>query len=127
MSTLTYELSCAFVGFEAAVTLRDFIDKYERQVTVSDLLDKAQFEKVKAWGVNDHTAMIDKMDSESIFKNDMSDTHQANIVKYAEILPAECMMKMWRCISLQNVNNTLKLHKKLKPRLSSVLAPDLKK
>ena len=127
MSTLTYELSCAFVGFEAAVTLRDFIDKYERQVTVSDLLDKAQFEKVKSWGVNDHTAMIDKMDSESIFKNDMSDIHQANIVKYAEILPAECMMKMWRCISLQNVNNTLKLHKKLKPRLSSVLAPDLKK
>ena len=127
MLSLTYELSCAFVGFEAAVTFRDFIEKYERQVTVADLLDRADFDKVKSWGVNDHTAMIDKMEADGVFKKDMSAKHQDSIVAYANLLPAEVMMKMWRTISMQNVNNTLALHKRLKSKLSSVLAPDLKK
>ena len=33
-----FNLATAFLGFEAAVSLRDFVEKYEWQVTIEDIL-----------------------------------------------------------------------------------------
>ena len=38
-SPVLFNLSCGFVGFEAAVSFQDFVKNYERQVTVEDILD----------------------------------------------------------------------------------------
>ena len=61
-----YELGCAFVGFEAAVSFRDFAEKYERQVTVEMVLVNGELEKVAEFGINDHCALVDKMEHEGV-------------------------------------------------------------
>ena len=54
-STTLFNLTAAFVGFEAAVSFNDFIANYDRQVTPEDILIKGDFSKVVDFKINDHT------------------------------------------------------------------------
>ena len=62
-STTLFNLTAAFVGFEAAVSFNDFIANYDRQVTPEDILVKGDFSKVGDFKINDHTALIDKFEA----------------------------------------------------------------
>jgi hypothetical protein len=124
--TPLYEIGCAFVGFEASVAFRDFVDKYERQVTIDDILN-GKLEKVKDWGINDHTAMADKLVASGIFKEELSDVKIDAIVKYAHLMPSEVCMKFWRALSSENVKNTVKIHEKMADRIITILNPAAKK
>lgn len=124
--TPLYEIGCAFVGFEASVAFRDFVDKYERQVTIDDILN-GKLEKVKDWGINDHTAMADKLVASGIFKEELSDVKIDAIVKYANLMPSEVCMKFWRALSSENVKNTVKIHEKMADRIITILNPAAKK
>ena len=42
---LLYNLATAFVGFEGAVALKDFVERYEWQVTIEDILDSGEVVK----------------------------------------------------------------------------------
>ena len=42
-----FNLAQSFVGFEAAVALKDFVEKYEWQVTVEDLLNKGEISEYR--------------------------------------------------------------------------------
>ena len=64
---LLLNLCTGFVGFEAAVALRDFVQKYEYQVSIEDILDRGEFDKIEKWGINDHAAMVEKMEHASTF------------------------------------------------------------
>jgi len=121
-----YEIGCAFVGFEASVAFRDFVDKYERQVTVDDIL-AGRLDKVKDWGINDHTAMADKLVASGIFKDELNDAKIDAVVKYANLMPSEVCMKFWRALSAENVKNTVRLHEKMADRIITILNPNIKK
>ena len=109
---LLYNLACAFVGFEAAVSVKDFVEKYEWQVTIEDLLDKGQFDKVEKWGINDHSAMIEKMQASDLFAEALSDERMANLATYFVMLPSEVAMKLWTVVGDNEcVDNCIKLHK----------------
>ena len=125
--SMLYELTCAFVGFEAAVAFRDFAEKIDRQVTVEDILDSGKLDKVKSWNINDHTAMIDKMVACGKLKEELNPTTIKNLADYAKLVPAEAFMKLWKGIAQENTKNTVKLHPIVKDRLVKVLAPDQKK
>ena len=58
-SPALFNLTSAFVGFEAAVAFNDFIQNYDRQVSTDDILVKGDFSKLADFGINDHTAIID--------------------------------------------------------------------
>jgi hypothetical protein len=106
-----YNLTAAFVGFEAAVAFNDFIQNYDRQVTVEDLLVKGDFAKVADFGINDHTAIIDKFEAENTFKEELPQSQIDNLARYFVMLPSEVAMKMWTVMGKGEVNNTVKLHK----------------
>ena len=125
--SMLYELTCAFVGFEAAVAFRDFAEKIDRQVTVEDILDSGKLDKVKSWNINDHTAMIDKMVACGKLKEELNPNTIKNLADYAKLVPAEAFMKLWKGIAQENTKNTVKLHPIVKDRLVKVLAPDQKK
>lgn len=124
--TTTYEIGCAFVGFEAAVAFRDFVDKYERQVTVQDIID-GKLDKVKDWGINDHTAMCDKLVASGMFKADMTDKDIEAVAKYVLTTPSEVCMKFWRSVSGENIKNTVRIHDRLSDRIIKILNPNAKK
>ena len=110
-SPTLYNLTSAFVGFEAAVAFNDFILNYDRQVTTEDILVKGDFAKVADFGINDHTAIIDKFEAEEVFKDELVQEQVDNLARYFVMLPSEVAMKLWTVMGKGDVNNTVKLHK----------------
>jgi len=105
-----FNLSAAFVGFEAAVSFQDFVQNYERQVTVSDILDAGAVEKTNDFTINEHTALVDKMEASEVFKSALSDGQVTNLASYFLTLPSEVAMKLWTVLGAGEVDNTIKLH-----------------
>jgi len=110
-SPALYTLTSAFVGFEAAVAFNDYVQNYDRQVTTEDILVKGDFSKVADFGINDHTAIIDKFEAEGTFKDELDQDLIDNLARYFVMLPSEVAMKLWTVMGKGEVNNTVKLHK----------------
>jgi hypothetical protein len=110
-SPALYTLTSAFVGFEAAVAFNDYVQNYDRQVTTEDILVKGDFSKVADFGINDHTAIIDKFEAEGTFKDELDQELIDNLARYFVMLPSEVAMKLWTVMGKGEVNNTVKLHK----------------
>ena len=110
-SPTLYSLTSAFVGFEAAVAFNDFIQNYDRQVTTEDILVKGDFTLVADFGINDHTAIIDKFEAEETFVEELPQEHIDNLARYFVMLPSEVAMKLWTVMGKGEVNNTVALHK----------------
>ena len=109
---LLFNLATAFLGFEAAVSLRDFVEKYEWQVTIEDILDAGDLAKTEKWGINDHAAMIEKFEASDVFKVDLTETQVTNLAEYFVALPSEIAMKLWTVLGdTDNINNVVALHK----------------
>jgi len=110
---LLFTLATAFLGFEAGVAIRDFVEKYEWQVTIEDLLEKGEISKTEKWGINDHAAMIEKFEVSDVFKKELTKTQVQNLAEYFVILPSEVAMKLWTVLgdSEENVSNVIALHK----------------
>ena len=94
-----YNLACGFVGFEAAVALRDFADKYENQVSPDDILN-GKHSKMKDAKLNEHVAMVDKLIASGKLTETMPEDHLQNVCRYFMMLPSEAAMKFYA-----NVNN----------------------
>tara|TARA_Y100001937_G_scaffold67254_1_gene92001 strand:+ start:12731 stop:13789 length:1059 start_codon:yes stop_codon:yes gene_type:complete len=109
-SPALYTLTSAFVGFEAAVSFNDFVQNYDRQVTVEDILVHGKLSKVADFGINDHTALIDKFDASDAFKTEMEQGQVDNLARYFITLPSEVAMKLWSVLGNGEINNTIKLH-----------------
>jgi len=109
---LLFNLATAFVGFEAAGALRDFVEKYEWQVTVEDILDAGDLSKTEQWGINDHSAMIEKFEASEVFKSTLTDDQISNLAAYFVSLPSEVAMKLWTVLGdTDNIDNVVALHK----------------
>jgi len=105
-----YDLSCAFVGFEAAVTLRDFIENYNKVVSVDDILVNGDIDKTAEFGINDHSALVEKMEAEKSFEEVLPVAHVQNLADYFVTLPSEVAMKLWSVMGNGAVENTVALH-----------------
>jgi hypothetical protein len=99
---LLFNLSHGFVGFEAAVSFRDFVENYERQVTVEDILDHGKVEKTQDFGLVDHVAMIEKIDASGAFASILPATRISNLVSYFNVLPSEARMKLFTTMTAGN-------------------------
>jgi len=109
---LLFNLATSFVGFEGAVALRDFTENYAWQVTIEDLLDDGKISKTAEWGINDHSAMIEKMATSSTFVENLSETQVSNLAEYFVSLPSEVAMKLWTVMGdADNTDNVIALHK----------------
>ena len=106
-----FNLAQSFVGFEAAVALNDYAQNYERVVTVEQLLNGERTEALAAFSLNEHCAMIEKVEAEEICKAEFSDEHVKNLANYFITLPSEAAMKLWSVISMAGVQeNVVKFH-----------------
>jgi hypothetical protein len=108
-SPAMFNLAQSFVGFEAAVAFNDFAKNYERVVTVDQLLKGERIEALEAFSLNEHCAMIEKVEAEEICQKELSEEAVANLANYFITLPSEAAMKLWGVISQggiqQNVVN----------------------
>ena len=105
-----YELGCAFVGFEAAVSFRDFAEKYESQVTWEQVVVEGQIDKTAQFGINDHSALVEKMEAAGVFTNQLPADQIGNVAAYFLTLPSEVAMKLWTVMGNGELQNTIALH-----------------
>ncbi len=110
-STL-FNLASSFVGFEAAVAFNDFVQNYDRQVTVGDILVDGKLEKVKDWEINDHNALVEKLEAGKTFAEALPDEQIQNLAEYFMLLPSEVAMKLWTVMGASDneISNTIRLH-----------------
>ena len=105
-----YELGCAFVGFEAAVAVRDFVEKYERQVTWQNIVVDGDIAKTAEFGINDHSALVEKLEAAEVFKTELPDDQIKNVAAYFMTLPSEVAMKLWTVMGNGALENTINVH-----------------
>ena len=109
---LLFNLATAFVGFEGAVALRDFVEKYDFQVSIDDILNDGDLTKTKKWGINDHAAMIEKFEASEVFNDTLTTEQITNLANYFVTLPSEVAMKLWTVLGdTDNIDNVVALHK----------------
>jgi len=106
-----FHLACGFVGFEAGITFNDFVKNYERQVTVEMILDEGKIAKTKDFSINDHCALIEKMDASETFKDTLTDVQHINLANYFVSLPSEAVMKLWQALGRGETVNVTSFHK----------------
>jgi hypothetical protein len=109
-SLVLFNLATAFVGFEAAVAFQDFVTNYERQVTVEDILDKGDLSVAGDFGINEHTAMVEKFDASGVFGEQLPQERIDNLANYLVTLPSEVAMKLWTLLGNGPLENTVALH-----------------
>ena len=110
---MIYELTTAFVGFEAAVAFRDFCEKYENQVLIEDIIDNGDLEKVAEFSINDHSAMVEKMEAAGTFEEILTENQVQNLVNYFVSIPSECAMKLFTLVGQSGENgqaNVIQMH-----------------
>lgn len=92
---ILFNIAQAFIGLEGAVAFTDFRKSYERQVTIEHIIDDGDFDKVADWGINEHSAMIEKFEAKNILGEKLNEKQVQNIVDYFAMLPSEPAMKLW--------------------------------
>jgi len=93
-----YHLATGYVGFEAALSFKDFVKNYDRQLSIEDVLAGRGLDKAAKWGVNEHTAMAEKLDASGRVSDDFewTDTELENLAAYLSLVPAEVFMKFYQ-------------------------------
>ncbi len=91
-------LANGFLGYEAAVSLNDFIKNYQKQVVPDDILKNGKFEMVKEFTINDHCALIDKMENSDSLKHVLDEKELHNFAQYFVMLPSEAAMKLFKVL-----------------------------
>jgi len=106
-----YNLAAAFIGFEAAVSFRDFVENYERIVTVEDILVHGKVASTKDFGINDHLALVEKMEASEVLRSPLPIEQIQNLADWFVTLPSEVAMKLFATIGASADNsNVIALH-----------------
>jgi len=97
-----YFIGEGFIGQEAAIAFRDFVETYERQVSVEDILNGRNQEIVKSFGINEANAMVDKLADSKAFKGKLSGEQIANVATFVSKISPELTMKAWEALTRAN-------------------------
>tara|TARA_R110002060_G_scaffold71702_1_gene80326 strand:- start:1346 stop:2515 length:1170 start_codon:yes stop_codon:yes gene_type:complete len=97
-----YFVGEGFIGQEASIAFKDFVEKYEKQVSVDDVLQGRKAALIKAFQVNDSNAMIDKLADCEKIKEGLTDSEILNLAKFIHTIQAELAMKAWEKITKLN-------------------------
>ena len=109
-TSVMFPLATGFVGFEAAVSFKDFVDNYERQVTIENILDEGKIELTERFGINDHNALVEKMEAKEIFTAPLSEERVENLARYFMVVPSEVGMKLWTVLGQGDNANVIAFH-----------------
>ena len=107
---MLFQLATAFVGMEAGVAFNDFVQNYDRQVTVEDVLSGKAPEMTEGFSDIDRVALVEKLENSDKLKEKLSDNEAHNLFTYMVKLPSEAFMKLWTAVGKLNQDNAITLH-----------------
>ena len=125
-ASVFFSLATSFVGFEGAVAFLDFFKTYERNITWEQIVNDGDVDKTAEFDINEHCAMVEKMDASGLFADDLSDEQLDNLAAYFESLPSEVGMKLWKSVasssSTDKKNNIVRFHSRIRETLTEMLS-----
>jgi hypothetical protein len=141
-SATLFNVANAFLGLEAAIGFQDFVRNYQKIVTAEDILEKGDLDLIKDFDINDHSALIDKIDDylQKKYKSlkpkgkDKAKLFDEKLIEkvvdYFVLAPSECAMVLWKKLATLDINVTIQFHKakngEFKKHLVSMLQADPK-
>ena len=97
------------------------------------VIDEGKVSATENFGINEHCALIQKMESGNQFSMEMTDEQVQNLATYFVTLPSEAAMLLWTALGKGAQENVIKLHKssaedgqKVAARLVTLLTGDEK-
>lgn len=114
-----YALAAGFVGFEAAIALTDFVEKYEMVISAEDILNDYDGvkDRVEAAEASTIAGVIEKI-TLHCKDNEWKAKQAKNVAAFAGDLGGEMLVSLWNAISTtQNLPNIQKLHKLIGQRV----------
>lgn len=109
ISMSLYFIGEGFIGQEASIAFRDFVETYDRQVSVEDILNGKNQNLVKDFGINDANNMIDKIAESEIFKSEITDEQIKNLANFVAEISPELAMKAWEALTRANGDTIAKM------------------
>jgi len=118
-----FNIASVFVGFEAAVALSDFIKRRRSMVSVDAVIKEGKVELTAEFGINDHSAMVEKFEASGMFNEVLPTEELKNLANYFKTLPSEVAMKLWYSLTASggDIQNTINLHPLIKKELIGML------
>lgn len=102
--TVIRNVVSGFCGLEASIAYQDFCAKFERQVTVEDVIDNGSIAKVASFQLGEHAAFVNKIFASGKINKGMSDTQLKNSIAYFLAMPAEVAVKFFEDFSKEMLN-----------------------
>jgi midasin (ATPase involved in ribosome maturation) len=105
-----YTIVSAFVGMEAAVSFNDFVQNYNKQITVEDVFTGKVLKLADKMEINQHNALIEKIDASGKLMNLLTNEEMDNLAEYFARLPSEIAMVLFKKIAASNEQNAVAFH-----------------
>ena len=105
-----YTIVSAFVGMEAAVSFNDFVQNYNKQITVQDLFSGKVIKNISKMDINQHNALIEKLGDSGKLMNLLTNEEMDNLCEYFAHLPSEIAMVLFKKITAASEQNAVAFH-----------------
>ena len=117
-----YALCTGFVGVEGAIAFTEFVAKYEKQISVEDILDgRVTNATATALKASESMAILDKL-VDHAENNEWDNTQADNIVTFVRVLPAEQMVHLWNAVmATKNMGPIKALHSRIGDEIVKVI------
>ena len=106
-----YYITQGFVGMEAAIAFQDFVKNYKFNLTIEDILEGRNLDKIDNLDVNQQIALIQKLGESPLMKEKLDDKQTQNIARFAFAVEHELVMELWSAVSGNNIENGKALHR----------------
>ena len=114
-----YAIASGFVGFEAAIALTEFVEKYEMVISAEDIVNSYSDvkERIAEAEASTIAGIIEKV-TVHCKDNEWKAKQAKNVAAFAEDLGGEMLVQLWNSVSTtQNLPNIQKLHKLIGQRV----------
>lgn len=92
-------LAAAIIGPNAGAAWRQYYTEYKRQVSAEDIMVKGDIKATEAFGINEHSTLLDRIVREGYLGREMNDEESNNLSRYFVTLPSEVAMQLWKLLS----------------------------
>ena len=121
-NTSIYAMSTGFVGVEAAIAYSEFIKRYERIISVDDVLDgKIDSARAESLQASEALGVLDKLVEHSK-KNNWTKKKAKAAAAFVNARGGEQLVYFWNAVSkTQNLHNIQALHKEIGTKVVEIV------
>lgn len=105
-----FHLAQASLGEDIAHLFTDFVKKYDKQVTIEDIVNKGKLDVIKKMDTGQQMAIIDKFEEHALFKKTLTKKQILNVSKFMVLISPELANRVWEIITRLSPENGITLY-----------------